>query len=529
VNLPRITLVKLVITLCIGLTILVGLVAFNHPAAKRRASITIDTDGLWLGGTKISDVIVNPVDSLYDLPDSAWSGMTITELTTQISELSADDRKHVSIVANPAIQWAILKPILSNIRDSGVSRVKLTVDGQKGVHIQVLASVFNSGLSSDVDTVSKDSGYCVMISPDSVRLVRYFGASMAPIRSLFVAPINHDSIKSEAQARLGSAIRSLYIGSNKTESIRIKPSVTTKFPLVVAVARIIRDASGKDASIVPNSSYSARDSEALSMLSDRYLDHPDDEHRKLRVEGLERIYFVRHSATDMIANNEHLTLRRMPVLLKDSAPTPKPALEELDEPTVGVVDHRLPAPINGHQIIIREVTYQSFTMKAFPTWWAVYLDGHRTGIWLYNGFQGKVLTNYQLLDASVNADQAIELRLRGEMFRNGYWAVKGVTLYLHFTDSTLKLHTVVNSFSMLSDKEFRTESLHGDTITEFRSALPPRSVLTRCHYTSPVSDENWVYSWSKLQSTCYCINSHAPKTSSKRAISTSSFIEVGAQ
>jgi hypothetical protein len=278
--------------------------------------------------------------------------------------------------------------------------------------------------------------------------------------------------------------------------------------------------------------------EAMQFRKSDVMDSAAGSDTGFGLEGLDRMYFDRasigalmesglSSKDEFMASSDGVAVvRLLPLLLTTTLPQVQSNAEEAEYPTMR--DFPLPLSIPGHRLVLREVLLRHYTAKDHPSWLALYDNGRRTCIWGYSGAPDKVLTNYLLDKICPGKDGRLTLRLRGQMYRNGYSCEKGVELDLAVTGRGLRLEDVRNTFTFLDDREvIRTETCTGDVcaMREVKNALD--RLLKSCKYVDPQTDDQWRFDWDKLLGVATCVTRSPLATVTTRKSAEPSFIEVG--
>ena len=141
---------------------------------------------------------------------------------------------------------------------------------------------------------------------------------------------------------------------------------------------------------------------------------------------------------------------------------------------------------------------------------------------------GTKAPNYALDKVLPGKGHHLLLRMRGQMYRNGYSSEKGVELALAMTEHGLRLEQVCNSFIFLNDREvIRTETCDGNICTKREVTDAPSRLLKSCKYVDPQTDDHWRFDWDKLLGVATCVTRSTLATVTTRKSAEPSFIEVG--
>jgi len=190
-------------------------------------------------------------------------------------------------------------------------------------------------------------------------------------------------------------------------------------------------------------------------------------------------------------------------------------------------DLKFPFVVPGHRLWLRERRLSPYDSKEYPTWWALYDNGRRTGFWVVAGGieDHRVLTNYFMDSIVRGKDGRIFLRVHGEMYRSSLHCEKGVELAFSLAGHSLRLGTVRTAFNFLDD-EIRVETCTAELCTRRDMGNASRTRLNACNFKYPFSEE-WHFDWDKLTKVATCVTRSPKATVTTRKVTEPSFIERG--
>ncbi|MCB9497082.1 MAG: hypothetical protein H6686_09390 [Fibrobacteria bacterium] len=256
----------------------------------------------------------------------------------------------------------------------------------------------------------------------------------------------------------------------------------------------------------------------------------------LRLEGLERVLFRHVTARELAAGREgtveFTALQYLPRTFDSATKVKRPwfAGEHWEPDDFNSKDFRFPPLVPGHDLVLRQVTYRTFTSKSATTWWALYDNGRRSDIWTYDGgFDfGRIMPNYSLRAVVAGKNGGILLRVEGGVYRNGYSSFKGIELGFEANSTRLALKSVRSAFTYLDRTAVvRTEHFQGDEVVEREAKDPSTHHLRTCRFVDPELDDEWEWNWERLVKEAECITRGRHGVETRRKTSTPSYIEAG--
>lgn len=259
----------------------------------------------------------------------------------------------------------------------------------------------------------------------------------------------------------------------------------------------------------------------------------------IRLEGLERIYFDAVDPMEVVTSavrTSHGTLQEIVEGLAYLKNFPVHDSGRFDSIRTDYTcegnctwytrDLKFPFVVPGHRLWLRERRLNPNEAKTYPTWWALYDNGRRTGFWVTGSPEdGRILTNYFMDSIVRGKDGRVFLRVHGEMYRSSLHCEKGVELAFSLVGHNLRLGTVRTAFNFLED-EIRAETCTADLCTRRDMEKASRTRLKACKYQEPFTEE-WHFDWEKLNKVATCVTRSPKAEVTTRKVTEPSFIEVG--
>jgi len=254
----------------------------------------------------------------------------------------------------------------------------------------------------------------------------------------------------------------------------------------------------------------------------------------VRLEGFDRLYFYETSIAELATRRGmygSAGIPAMPLLLSTKVVNKPPfgAGESWEERDLRWKDFPIPDVLPGHALVLRQVVYHPYTMKDYPTWWVLYDNGKRSGIWGSSGGidNGRVLPDYELRQILSDREGSFTMRLEGGSYHSSGTSTKGVELQVEADSGGLVLRGVRSAFTYLDDREVvRTETRRGRAMEEREIRNPSKSLLRSCHFLS-LQDDDWTWDWERLDRVATCLTRDKKATLKRRPLSKPSFIEAG--
>ena len=254
-----------------------------------------------------------------------------------------------------------------------------------------------------------------------------------------------------------------------------------------------------------------------------------------RFQGLDRLYF------EKVERVPSQLVRFLPEARRENGSRTKTKIMEGElETYVEVHDFLLPLRGEPRKLSLREIVARPETSRITEVWWALYDEGKRTDVWYFKAdpirTENKALSNYEI--ESVRASGGVvELQVRGMMFRpQGAWWVTGKILSFSVQDNHLVLFRVRNAFGFFQDYDLgeSVPPIHvsiehevGERFEILSCDSVPEELLRKCGFRDPLLDDDWVFSWARMENTALCVIRKAKVRASSRDFETSSFVERG--
>jgi hypothetical protein len=207
---------------------------------------------------------------------------------------------------------------------------------------------------------------------------------------------------------------------------------------------------------------------------------------------------------------------------------------------ISVRDFHSPLDSQERTLWIRQIIKADLPRFA-ELWWGLYDGGQRSDVWYFtpdpSQTEKKMLSNYEIVDASRAGNGAVALRIQGSMFRpRGAWWIVGKVLTFAASDAGLVFSHVRNAFGFFKGYDLGDTPSTIDISTE-RELLGrlegrtfiavPKKVLRECRFREPQMDESWTFSWEELERTALCVTIKPGVKTTFRAFNEPSFIERG--
>jgi hypothetical protein len=251
-----------------------------------------------------------------------------------------------------------------------------------------------------------------------------------------------------------------------------------------------------------------------------------------RIIGLDRIYFQRVISFEQTIRRTHYRVDSiyLPQLIDTSTLFLKPHLETKDYEGIQVQDFVVPGTKGGRQLILRQVaTITEFRIN--PIWLALYDGTQRCDLWYFEAYgdstDGKLLSNYQVVDVKSVGAGLVAIYLFGHMYRaGGAWWVEGKLAHFNLTENGLSYSYLENRFGFYQsywregeDQPLRvcTEDIEGDTLVKHDCESATSTLLESCGFVDPQSDEVGPMIWSEWEKVAYCIVSQSNTTLKRRS------------
>ena len=169
----------------------------------------------------------------------------------------------------------------------------------------------------------------------------------------------------------------------------------------------------------------------------------------LRLEGLDRLYFVRVSAAERLTAPAGVSALLPPTIAR-SARLANPASPD----DVSVRDVSLPVPGWPRPVVLRQVVLPGARIDEL--WLALYDGGRRSEVWHFQArpdlTDGKLLPNYRISDARPGDGGTLVLDLAGSMYRpQGGWWVHGRAVTLAVRGEALVVQHVRGAYGFIHD------------------------------------------------------------------------------
>ncbi|MBK8802097.1 MAG: hypothetical protein IPN71_08580 [Fibrobacteres bacterium] len=509
----------------IGLWIVQGKGSDEH-------TVYLEEYELRLGAHVICPVLVNPKDELSDFPDSVWSGFEVDPLKIRLSDREDVKSAVFRLEAASSMPFSLTETLLRTMKSAGVVHLELVDSlGSVPVALRENRPFCSAGgrlvdCSPFLDNPAEKSTALFFARSDTLVLL-VSGKGRSIVRSTVM---ERDGAGMEVLAHVRDSLRRWVSLMSPVDSVGILFQHRDPFHKVCEIARLVREAGG-------TSPWLAKRSPNMEQFLSEYLDGVSLEaawrkdsladSRGALLCGLERLFFRKQGVGGVLASAIQRDAGWMPTRLEDSIVIPECEGECHDMESYSYRDFSLPAMREEQNLVLREVQLRGFAMKTWSTWWTLYDNGRRTSVWAYEGGLAgeKELANYQIDTIVPLGRDGFRIQLKGESYRNGSWAEKGVELDFGWTENNFVLTTVCNRFGWFSGESFRTEERSGDGWTERSAENPPASLLRRCGYRDPGREGSPEFDWERNLRITRCITAWSEAKSTFRPLGVRSFIE----
>ncbi len=259
-----------------------------------------------------------------------------------------------------------------------------------------------------------------------------------------------------------------------------------------------------------------------------------------RLDGLDRLYFQHVGRPAEVLNAPPAVASLLPEFLRVTDLGRKTVKVRSFSEGLSVCDFHLPLDSQGRTLWIRQIIKADLPRFA-ELWWGLYDRGKRSDVWYFiptpQFTENKILSNYEIVDASKAGNGAVVLRIQGSQFLSqGAWSIVGKVLTFSASDAGLAFSYVRNAFGLfkgydtgdepstidISTEQERQGGLEGRTFI----AVPER-VLRECRVRDPATDDNWEFSWKELERAALCVTKKPGVKRTFRGFDEPSFIERG--
>lgn len=509
-------------------------VVFGKPTADDRL-VYLDADRLRLGGEEICPVILDIEDGHPGFPDSVRSGFDVRPLKARLGGRQDAKTAVFRFGAAPSVPFSMLETILTTLHSAGVAHLEL-VDSAGAAPVALREAepiCWEGGWMDDCSTLARfgnemSFSWFVVRSDTLYFIASGKGGPFA--RSIPLARADKDTRGAE---NLRDSVRrwvSAVSPGDSLDSIGILLRPDDNFRRAFEVAALVNAASGRNPWLGMQPRGMDRflsDLFEIVRIEESRRKDPSGTSRGLSLSGLERVFFREQGVGAFLATGAVRAGVWMPPRLDMPIVPPECDLDCQDLGSYSYRDFPLPVFGEGRRLLLREVQFRGVTRKTWPIWWALYDNGLRTSVWFFEGglVEGKELTNYQIDRIAPLGPEGFRIQVRGELYRNGYWAEKGVELDFALSENGIALKTVGNRFSWLDGEEFRFAERFGDGWVVRTHRNPPEKLLRSCGYRNPRREGSPGFDWDRNLRITRCITRWPKADSSVLASGEKSFIE----
>lgn len=509
-------------------------VVFGKPAADDRL-VYLDADQLRLGEDAICPVILDINDGHPGFPDSVRSGFDVQPLKARLGGRLDVKTAVFRFGAAPSVPFSMLGTILTTLHSAGVAHLEL-VDSAGAVPValrEAMSICWEGGWVVDCTPMAQFGNEMsfswFVVRSDTLYFIAS-GNGRPFARSISLAQDGRDPVPTE---NLRDSVRR-WISSaspgDSLDSVGILFRHDDNFRHVYEITALVKEAGGRKPWLGEQPrgmEQFVSDLFAIARIEESRQRDSSRQGRGISLSGLERVFFREHGVGSFLVSGSSLAGTWMPPQLDTKIVPPECDLDCQDRGSFSYRDFPLPNVSEGHRLVLRQVQYRGVTHKTWPIWWALYDNGIRTSVWTFAGgmVEDRILTNYQVDKIRPIGAGGFRIQVKGESYRNGSWAQKGVELDFVWTGSDIRLAEVGNRFGWFSGDVFSIEDPSPGGWTERSAENPPASLLRRCGYRNPRGEESLGFDWDRNLRITRCITAWSKAKSTFRPAGEKSFIE----